>query len=450
MMTATICGPAPGRNLCAPSVLSERLLPVCSQEADFQRNLDALTAKYARLWEQSVQLTLPPREPVTLQEQRRCEQQADALIRWLQAEIRHRPKSEKGRMAWKEGVIARLHRFSGQCLGFPDRCLQILFSGPYRQATVEFIRRAKAFDPSLNLDDLFQALRNVWIANSIQLLLERPVTLSAPIFAYSMLYPCTDNLLDDPEVPLTVKQAVDDWLTARLRGLPATPGSPREAVIARLLDGMEETYPFLRSPDVYRSLQAIHLAQIESLRLQSPRQFEDDAEVLRISVRKGGTSVLADGYLVAGRLNPRQADFLFRYGVVLQLLDDLQDVSRDRAAGHRTIFTCAAAKGPMDGLTERLCAFMLHFFQAAELLASSKSEALKELMTRSCGLLIQNALAMNPDLFTREYSERQESCSRFGFSFIREQRRTSEKMYRTIRAKLKRDGNLDSVLSALG
>jgi hypothetical protein len=431
-------------------VLTERRLPVSSPALDFQDRLEALTAKYTRRWEQCVHLTFPPPEPVTRQEQRVCEEQADALIQWLQTEIRHRPKSEPGRTVLKERVIARLHRFSKQGLGFPDRCLQILFSGSYRQATGEFIRRARAFDPALNLDDLFQALRNVWIANSIQLLLERPVTLTAPVFAYSMLYPCTDNLLDDPEIPLPEKQAVNDWLTARLRGLPATPVSPREAVLARLLDGLAEAYPFLDAPDVYLSLQAIHLAQIESLRLQSPARFEDGAEVLRITVRKGGTSVLADGYLVAGGLSPSQADFCFGYGVVLQLLDDLQDVSRDRAAGHRTLFTSAAARGPMDGLTERLGAFMLGFFQSAELLASSQGEPLKELMARSCGLLVQNAVAMNPDLFTREYSERQEGGSRFGFSFIRERRKTSEKTYRTIRAKLKRPDAMDSVLSALG
>jgi hypothetical protein len=212
---------------------------------------------------------------------------------------------------------------------------------------------------------------------------------------------------------------------------------------------MEETYPFQRFPDVYRSLQAIHRAQIESLRLQSPTPSEDAAEVLRISVSKGGTSVLADGYLVAGQLDPRQADFLFGYGVVLQLLDDLQDVSRDRAAGHRTLFTCAVAKGPMDGLTEHLCSFMHCVFQSAELLATSNGQALRELMARSCRLSIQNAVAMNPDLFTREYSARQEAGSRFGFSFIRERRKTSEKTCRTIRARLKREGNMDAVLRAL-
>src|SRR4030067_480163 len=49
-------------------------------------------------------------------------------------------------------------------------------------------------------------------------------------------------------------------------------------------------------------------------------------------------SVLANGYLVAGRLDPADEDFCFGFGTFLQLADDLQDVAEDADCGHRTLF----------------------------------------------------------------------------------------------------------------
>ena len=64
----------------------------------------------------------------------------------------------------------------------------------------------------LRLDDLWQALRNVWIGNNLQMLLRRPVRLTRGLFAYSMLYPVTDNLLDAPDRSSDDKRAFNGRL----------------------------------------------------------------------------------------------------------------------------------------------------------------------------------------------------------------------------------------------
>src|SRR4030095_16047831 len=83
-----------------------------------------------------------------------------------------------------------------------------------------------------------------------------------------------------------------------------------------------------------------------------------DAELLSISVEKGGSSVLADMFLVTGTPEPVEERFAFGYGIFLQLLDALQAVGADMIAGHETIFTRAARLGPLDEVTARLARFI--------------------------------------------------------------------------------------------
>ena len=49
----------------------------------------------------------------------------------------------------------------------------------------------------MTLQEIGQAMRNVWIMNISQVLLNVEVKFTNAIFAYSMLYPYTDNILDD-------------------------------------------------------------------------------------------------------------------------------------------------------------------------------------------------------------------------------------------------------------
>jgi hypothetical protein len=52
-------------------------------------------------------------------------------------------------------------------------------------------------------------------------------------------------------------------------------------------------------------------------------------KILPISFFKGGTSVLADAFLVKGNLNIKEMHFAFAYGSFLQLLDDLLYTGND-------------------------------------------------------------------------------------------------------------------------
>ena len=75
-----------------------------------------------------------------------------------------------------------------------ERALDTLLTCGFREALVEFARMARRFDPTISSLDIYQASRNVWMANVIQLLLGIPIAVTPAIFAYSMLYPYTRQL----------------------------------------------------------------------------------------------------------------------------------------------------------------------------------------------------------------------------------------------------------------
>ena len=160
-----------------------------------------------------------------------------------------------------------------------------------------------------------------------------------------MLYPLTDNLLDDPEVPALAKRAFNERFGRRLAGQPVTSCGAREAQVLDLVARIEGEFPRSRFGDVHESLLAIHRGQALSLEQQDDSRLPD-AEILAISCEKGGSSVLADLYLVSGRASAGEERFAFGYGDFVQLLDDLQDVGPDLEAGHQTVFTRAAAARP--------------------------------------------------------------------------------------------------------
>ena len=305
---------------------------------------------------------------------------------------------------------------------------RLLCGDDFFEASIAFTREARAFDPGLPLDGLWQALRNVWIGNTLQLLLDRPIAVNPGLFAYSMLYPLTDNLLDDPGLDGGSKREFNDRFGRRLAGLPVRPVGAREEAVFRLVARIEEEFPRPRFADVHASLLAIHRGQVKSLLQQDDPEIPD-GQILAISCEKGGSSVLADLYLVAGHATPSLERFAFGYGVFLQLLDDLQDVEADRAAGHQTLFTRAARRGPLDEATARLARFIDRVLDEADILAGPGAADRKDLVRRSCRNLLVGAIADQPRRFTRAFRRSVERQWPFSLAAIRRLRRRAERRF---------------------
>lgn len=378
--------------------------------------------------------------PVPRSTQRVNARAAVELIDRVAGDVERWPGKGQGRRLWRERLRSAIREFGEERLGWPAGYRNLLVSDEFYTASVAFARRAREFDPSVRLEDVGQALRNVWIANSLQLLLDLPVELSPSIFAYSMLYPYTDNYLDASDVAATAKHRFNGRLSRRLRGERLAPQGERERDIFRLVQMIEANYPRVAFPDVHASLLAIQGGQIRSLRQQASREGLYTSDLLAISVEKGGSSVLADGYLVAGEPQPEEVDFFFGYGVFLQLLDDLQDARADREAGHRTLFSTAADRVPLDRLTSQLSNYMRGVLERTPLFEAPEYADRLDLIRRNCTFLLVGAVAENEELFSAPFRQKLEERWPFSLAATRRLRRLTTKRFEKVGRRLRAQG----------
>jgi hypothetical protein len=418
-------------------------------ETNFEDDLQEMIAKYAVLWTASSTCLPVPFERFDEQQQKENEHEADRLIDSMAKELRRYPDNEIGQTAWRARQFMSLRQLGTRSFGYPDSHFNIIFSPEYFAATRDFARQARAFDERLEIESIGQAMRNVWVMNTLQVFLGRAPSLSPSVFAYSMLYPYTDNLLDRPGLSQKAKKTASDRLRLRLSGGALDPCNDHESAVFRLVGMIECEYPRDCYPEIYESLLAIHAGQAKSLMQQRSDSSLDESALLLISIEKGGSSVLADGWLVGGRLTQDEADRCFGFGVVLQLLDDLQDIPDDRRARHRTLFACTTSQKSLDDLTSRLWHF-LHRFLDSMVWATDRGIELRDLIRRNCTMLLLRSVAESGESYTQDYANYLERFSPLSFAFLKARQHSAAKQYSRIWPALARRRNLRSIFDLMG
>jgi len=258
---------------------------------------------------------------------------------------------------------------------------------------------------------IVQAARNAWTACGLQPLLGAPLTLTPSILGYSLLYPYSDNLLDDENISNDTKLRFSRRFRRRLLGETLPAEDHRERNMWALIGLIETHYARPLYPNVFECLLAIHRAQEQSVgQVHSPNPHSE-IECLRVSCAKGGSSVLADACLAYGSLTNQESSFAFEWGVLLQLGDDLQDVREDLSRGSMTLFSRTAAAGrALDGLTIQLLRFSQHVGEnMAEL--PGGTAFLKQLLAMSWRSLIIGAVADSWQFFSPAFLRETNSFS---------------------------------------
>ena len=307
-----------------------------------------------------------------------------------------------------------------EALGFTAAQLDLLPSQAFSEVSEEFVRRARAFDPKLSGEDIYQAGRNAWTANGLQWLLGLPVQVTPSILAYSLLYPYTDNYLDDPSVAVATKLAFNERFRQRLAGDCLTPVNTYEQIIFDLVGMIEKQYSRSNHPAVFESLLEIHHAQVRSLNLLRSAAPSGEVDVLGLSFHKGGTSVLADGYLVSGSLNEVQRQYTYGHGIFAQLLDDMEDIEQDSQAGRLTIYSQPAGHWTLDALVNRTFHFGRNVLIRLD--CFDMDESVRELIRRGADLLLIDAIGRTERYYSGAYLRALEAYSPFRFSLLNEQR----------------------------
>lgn len=334
-----------------------------------------------------------------------------------------RSREEAQSVKLRLGVASRC--LAEEVLDLTKTQLDLLPTDAFSTVAEEFVRRARAFDPKLSMEDIYQAERNAWTAHGLQWLLGRPVELSPSIFAYSLLYPYTDNYLDDPEIASADKQTFNERFGRRLVGEKVTPSGAQEKVIFKLVRMIEEQYSRSDNPAVYESLLAIHHAQSESLQLLRQSGAPGEVDVPGLSFYKGGTSVLADGYLAGGSLTGEQRRYTYGHGILAQLLDDMEDVDQDGQAGRLTLYSQAAE--PLDASASRTFHFGRRILMGLD--CFEVDESVRALICRGADLLLIDAIGRTDRHYTSSYLRDLEACFPYRFSFLKEQRNAYSKRH---------------------
>jgi len=383
---------------------------------ELQKNLSHLIDVYHKMW-RAAPTDMPPfPKRYSQKRQKELERELTSFMDRLSDRIKdYSPDEEEN---WFEAFAADFRDCAQKVFALSDVTVDSLLKKGFAETTRDFVDEVKRFDPSLSIENVYQALRNVWIMNTLQIYTGEEVRLTDAMFGYSLIYPYSDNFLDDPSLSLDHKIGMAGRLRLWLEGETVEPREDNESRIRDLIRRIEQVFPRDRFPGVYQSLLSIYNAQIRSLTQQRKENLPSSSDILEISVEKGGTSVLADGYLVKGDLEARQADFCFGFGFFLQLADDLQDVSEDRRNGHMTVFSQTAGKHPLDDLANKL--FHLTDTVVRVKLGRKDNEVrLRGMILENTRLLLMEAVGKNPRLYTRAYLQEMETFFPVRFAFLK-------------------------------
>jgi len=370
------------------------------------------------VWRESAGVSAPQARRYSLEEQRVNETAYDEALLEVEEALRPPPITGKEQTRAQDRITASFARFSASALGLDPAATELLTNG-FLPVGTSLARWARRFDPDLSMAGIIQAARNAWTACGLQPLLGVPLGLTPSILGYSLLYPYSDNLLDDEDISSDTKLRFSHRFRRQLLGEKLPAEDHRERSVWALIALVEAQYPRALYPNVFECLLAIHRAQERSVAQVHRGQSYSDAECLRVSCAKGGSSVLADACLAYGSLTNQESRFAFEWGVLLQLGDDLQDVREDLRRQSMTLFSRTAAAGrPLDGLTIQLLRFSQHVGKSMGELPGG-SAIFKALLAMSWRSLIIGAVADSGEYFSAAFLREAEQFSPFRFDFLR-------------------------------
>jgi hypothetical protein len=381
--------------------------------------VEAQVAQTIELWNRSSIRRPEDGQRYSPTEQQRREKAYDEALQAVEREIKQAPRTKAERIETQNRIVAAFARFSATALDLEQDAIELL-TDDFLPVGTKLARVARRFE-GLSMADIIQACRNAWTACGLQPLLGTAVQLTPSITGYSLLYPYSDNYLDQDGVPNDEKLRFSERFRRLLQGEELALANRRERALQLLIAMIDGQYPRVRYPQVFESLLAIHRAQEQSVEQPGIGGYSSNIEVLQRSCAKGGSSVVADASLVHGWLDERESRFAFEWGVLLQLGDDLQDMREDMKRGSMTLFSRGATLNkPLDSLVVQLLSFGEEVGARMDGLPNG-DETLKALLKMSWRSLIITAIAHSHEFFSSGFLAEAERCSPFRFEFLRAQ-----------------------------
>ncbi len=340
----------------------------------------------------------------------------------MQKKAEQRPEGKEGLKQWEQEMEQELKCFlkKEKMLSLSEWINPVLFH-EFEKETKHFIDRVRGFDADLNAGQIWQAMRNYFIYAMIVEMQGERQNAADPILAYSLLYPYTDNYIDDKTTKKEEKERYNRMIARKLKGEPVLAQSPLEEKTCRLLDMIGDAYEGEAKKKVIGTLLQLLEAQNYSIRQQKAGISED--EILGISIWKGSTSVLADYLFATQDWREKEEGFYLRFGFLLQLVDDLQDMEEDKKEGSRTLMIKAAEQKRLEGQVNRLLWFIWDTVRAFE----PRNPGLKGFVLKNCVEITLLSAAMNAQHFLKEYIKALEPYLPLSVEFIKKMKKQQKK-----------------------
>jgi len=397
-----------------------------SKTGSLERRVGSLNEKYKQLWSQTATHQPGFQRSYSRKEQKEIEK---ALAKFLDRVMEYASRySQREQEHSFEEPIDFMTRYMEGFFQWVDLDIPPDFTRGIVVSTQGFMEKVGAFDDGLSPTGIYQALRNIWICNTLQLFLDKSMNCSDPLFAYSMLYPYTDNLLDDHKLTNREKLEFIGSLGKLLEGEEIHAPHAGTMKWSTLVSRIEKEFPREIYPRVYQSLLSIYNAQLKSLNQHKTQGKNEYNYILDISFEKGGSSVLADGFLISGELTESQEDFCYGLGTFLQLADDIQDIYPDSQKGHQTIFSIRTSRSRLDEPANHLFNYIPYIL--APLGQKQETIGLFNIFMRSFHLHIMEAIGKNRELYSRKYVNRLQTYFPVSFSYIKKLRKKLLKVYK--------------------
>lgn len=386
-------------------------------------NVNYYIEQFKTLWDESSNGFPDLGTEISLSEKQRREEGMEQFSQKIKGNLTPGANKDKINEQLKYQMKEKFMIYAKNVFNFNGDEIRLISENGFSGVTKEFMKMAKKFDSSIQIEDIFQACRNLWIINSLQLLMNQPVEVTQSTFAYSMLYPYSDNYLDDPNISKSEKIMFSLRFRDRLLGKNVIPANMNESRIFNLVGMIEGDWNRIAYPEVYESLIAIHDAQTKSISLLSDQKNLSEDDLINISIEKGGASVLADGYLINGTLTRDEEWFCFGFGAFLQFIDDIQDINEDMENNLVTMFTNAACNGKLEEFTNKTMSFSNNVIDDMNIFKTEILEEMKGLVSKSLNYMINEAVGMNYTFFNNEYLNIFERHSPFTYTFLRKKKK---------------------------
>lgn len=362
-----------------------------------------------------------------LREKIKNEKKFDSVIENIMNKFESFPNEEADRVNWKKDFYLSIQSIVKSFGLVKDNNVSDEMIDKFLDVSRQFILECRKFDEKLSFEDIGQALRNQWIICFLQIVKNEEIKFSKSALAYSLLYPYTDNYLDDPKISVNEKECFNESFTKRLSGEWVEAKTKNEEKIWMLVSFIEDEFDRERYPSVYKGLLLIHGGQIKSLNQQEEKTIPYERDILGISLEKGGSSVLADGYLINGELTSVEEEFMFGYGFILQLADDIADVEEDLKNTHMTMASTLAGNYPLDNISNKALNFMKDLINDNEELLVNKGMNFSQLLEDGISSLVIQSIASSEKYYSKAYISEIKSGYALRFSYVKDM---YKRMYR--------------------